>query len=159
MDRRLRPVHGVFVVLLVMGLVLLADWALEGGFERADYRRVSPDAQGFVRLDTRDLRPLEVRFYRFLNSGNQEVKFFVGRDESGALQVAFDASENDFKRKRGFRAEGAWMVNNKCDTAVRLAEVNAAPSGCAPTPLRFRQEGTRILLAENDVLEGWRYFR
>jgi uncharacterized membrane protein len=151
-----RPVHGVLAVAALLAAFLSLEAAFGSG-SRAT--RVAPDPQGRVTLDVADLKPLEVRFYRFLNSGNQEVKFFVGRDESGALQVAFDASENDFKRKRGFRAEGAWMVNNKCDTAVRLAEVNAAPSGCAPTPLRFRQEGTRILLAENDVLEGWRYFR
>jgi uncharacterized membrane protein len=159
MDRRLRPVHGVFVVLLVMGLVLLADWALEGGFERADYRRVSPDAQGFVRLDTRDLRPLEVRFYRFLNSGNQEVKFFVGRDGEGVLQVAFDAAETDYKRKRGFRQDGEWLVNNKCDTALRLAEVNAGAGGCRPVPLQHRLAGDELVLAEADILQGWRYFR
>ena len=85
--------------------------------------------------------------------------FFVGRDEAGTLAVAFDASENDFKRKRGFRAEGAWVVNNKCDTATRLAEVNLGRSGCGPVPLRFHQEGATLVLAENDILEGWRYFR
>ena len=117
------------------------------------------DPQGQVTLDVSALQPLEVRFYRFLNAGNQEVLFFVGRDETGAVQVAFDASENDFKRKRGFRADGAWVVNQKCDTATRLAEVNLGRSGCGPVPLRFRLEGGTLRLAENDILEGWRYFR
>jgi len=142
-----------------MGLVLAADWALEGGFARADYLRVSPDPQGFVRLDTKELRPLEVRFYRFLNSGNQEVKFFVGRDGDGLLQVAFDAAESDYKRKRGFRQDGEWLVNNKCDTALRLAEVNAGAGGCRPVPLKHRLAGDQLVLAEADILQGWRYFR
>ncbi|MBZ0089374.1 MAG: DUF2318 domain-containing protein, partial [Thermoanaerobaculia bacterium] len=118
-----------------------------------------PDADGRVVVEVGDLAPLEVRFFRFLNRGNQEVLFFVGRDEQGALAVAFDASENDFKRKRGFRVDGAWVVNNKCDTATRLAEVNLGRSGCAPVPLRYRQQGSALVFAENDVLEGWRYFR
>jgi hypothetical protein len=59
---RFRPVHGVAVVVLVMASVLAADWALEGGFARADYQRVSPDPQGLVRIDVAQLRPLEVRF-------------------------------------------------------------------------------------------------
>jgi uncharacterized membrane protein len=149
----------VAVVLLVMGLVLLADWALEGGFERSDYRRVSPDPQGLVRLDVADLRPLQVRFYRFLNSGNQEVKFFVGRDGDGVLQVAFDAAESDYKRKRGFRQDGEWLVNNKCDTALRLAEVNAGAGGCRPVPLPHRLAGNELVLTESEILQGWRYFR
>ncbi len=137
--------------------MLGAERLLSGGANR--FTRVAPDAQGAVTLAVGDLAPLEVRFYRFLNSGNQEVRFFVGRDESGALQVAFDASENDFKLKRGFRADGAWIVNNKCETSIRLAEVNRQPSGCSPVPLPFRAEGDRLVLAENDVLGGWRYFR
>jgi uncharacterized membrane protein len=154
--RAFRPIHGVLAIALLMGAFLALEVAFGGG---SRYQRVSPDPAGNVTIDVGDLQPLEVRFFRFLNAGSQEVKFFVAKDEGGALQVAFDASENDFKRKRGFRAEGSWIVNNKCDTAIRLAEVNRQPSGCAPVPLRFRQDGSRVVLAEGDVLEGWRYFR
>lgn len=157
MKRTFRPVHGVLAIAILLASYLLIDHFF--GRSGARFQRVSPDPQGQVTLDVSGLQPLEVRFYRFLNRGNQEVLFFVGRDETGALQVAFDASENDFKRKRGFRADGAWLVNLKCDTATRLAEVNLGRSGCGPVPLRFRQQGETLLLAENDVLEGWRYFR
>jgi uncharacterized membrane protein len=142
-----------------MGLVLAADWALEGGFARADYRRVAPDPRGEVRIDASQIEPLEVRFFRFLNAGNQEVKFFVGRDSTGVLQVAFDASESDYKRKRGFRQDGEWLVNNKCDTALRLVEVNAGAGGCRPVPLAHRLDGDQLVLTEADILQGWRYFR
>lgn len=155
--KRFRPVHGLLAVAALVAAVLAAERWLSP--HRARYQRISPDAQGRVVVDLAGLAPLGVRFYRFLNAGNQEVRFFVGRDEAGGLQVAFDASENDFKLKRGFRAEGSWIVNNKCETAVRLAEVNRRPSGCAPVPLPFRAEGDRLVLAESDVLAGWRYFR
>lgn len=157
MKRTFRPIHAVLTVAVLLAGYLLFDHFFGGSGAR--YTRVGPDADGRVVVEVGDLAPLEVRFFRFLNRGNQEVLFFVGRDEKGALAVAFDASENDFKRKRGFRADGAWMVNNKCDTATRLAEVNLGRGGCAPVPLRFRQEGSTLVLAENDVLEGWRYFR
>jgi len=157
MKRTFRPIHGVLGVALLLASYLLIDHFF--GRSGARFERVGPDPQGRVAIDVASIRPLEVRYYRFLNRGNQEVLFFVGRDESGALAVAFDASENDFKRKRGFRADGAWVVNLKCDTATRLAEVNLGRSGCGPVPLRFRQEGATLVLAENDILEGWRYFR
>ena len=156
---RFRPVHGILLVAFFMAAVLVADWALEGGFRRSRFERVGPDPQGNVRVDLAGLDPGQVRFYRFLNSGNQEVRFFVARDRKGAVQVAFDASENDFKRKLGFRAEGDWLVNNKCETALRLEEVNAGTSGCRPTPMKHRLDGESLLLAEADILEGWRLFR
>lgn len=153
---KFRPIHGVFLVTGLMAAVLGAQRLLDSG---SRYQRVSPDPSGQVVLDVAELEPLEVRFYRFLNSGNQEVKFFVARDPQGGIQVAFDASENDFKMARGFRVDGAWIVNNKCETSIRLAEVNQHPSGCAPVPFPFRLDGNRLVLAENDILAGWRYFR
>ncbi|MFN7942529.1 MAG: Fe-S-containing protein [Thermoanaerobaculia bacterium] len=154
---RFRPLHGVALVLAVVGAILGGEFLFAGGAK--NFQRVSPDTSGRITIPVADLQPLQVRFYRFLNRGNQEVKFFVGRDERGGLAVAFDASENDFKRHRGFRADGAWMVNNKCEISTKLVDVNEGRSGCGPTPLRFRLEGERVVLAENDILEGWRYFR
>lgn len=155
--RKFRPLHGILLVAVLLAAFLGLEALL--GHHGRDFVRVSPDASGRVEIKVGDLAPNQVRFYRFLNSGNQEVKFLVGRDGSGQIQVAFDAAESDYKRRRGFRADGAWVVNNKCDTAIRLAEVNDGRGGCAPVPLRHRVEGDKLLLAENDILEGWRYFR
>ena len=123
------------------------------------FQQVSPDRGGNVRIDLASLKPQEVRFYRFLNSGNQEVRFFVGRDGLGKVQVAFDANETCAKSKRGFRHEGEWMVCNKCDKSFRLSEVSSGGEGCTPIPLHHRMDGTNLVLAENDVLQGWRLFR
>jgi len=155
--RRFRPLHAILLIVVVMAATLAAQkWMASG---RASTTRVGPDPEGLVRIDVADLQPSNVRFFRFLNAGNQEVRFLVGRDPAGGLVVAFDASENDFKRHRGFRHEGDWLVNNKCDTATRLTEVNSGKSGCAPAPLAFRVDGTTVVLAENDILGGWRFFR
>jgi uncharacterized membrane protein len=148
----------VFVVLLFLGAVLVADMALDGRFGGSDLELVRPE-RGQVQINLADLKPQDVRFYRFLNSGNQEVHFFVGRDAAGNVQVAFDANEDCAKLKRGFRHEGEWMICNKCDKSFRLSEVNAGGGGCKPIPLEHRVEGDKLLLAENDVLKGWSLFR
>jgi uncharacterized membrane protein len=154
---RFRPLHAVVIVTIVLGAMVGAERLLSGNTNR--YERVTSGRDGNVAIDTASMKPLEVRFFRFLNSGNQEVRFLVARDERGVLQVAFDASENDFKMKRGFHAEDGWIVNNKCSTSFHLAEINDQPSGCAPVPLAHRVDGDRLVLAENDILNGWRYFR
>jgi uncharacterized membrane protein len=157
MARRFRPYHALALVLLFLAGGLAAERFLSG--PRSRFERVAPDPRGEVTIDLAGFSPQEVRFYRFLNSGNQEVRFLVGRDERGAFQVAFDASDSDYKMKRGFRAGDGWVVNNKCDSSFRLTEVNAHPSPCAPVPLHHRILGERLLLTEADILEGWRYFR
>ena len=156
---RFKPVHGVLAVVLFTSTVVVADLALDGRFGRPPYERVAPGPNGTVRIDLAGLGPRQVRFYHFLNPSNQEVWFFVGRDSSGQVQVAFDASEVCAKGKRGFRHEGEWVVCNKCDKSFRLTEVNAGGGGCKPVPLAHRIAGGELLIAQADILAGWRFFR
>lgn len=157
--RRFKPLHGILIVLAVLGAVWGAQAALEGRLNPSGFQQITPGQDGMVRIGVTDLKPQEVRFYRFLNSGNQEVRFLIGRDGEGELHVGFDASETHGKNGRGFRHEGEWLVDNKCDTASRLAEVNGNQGGCRPVPLKHRIEGDQLVLAENDILQGWRLFR
>jgi|CXWL01.1.fsa_nt_gi uncharacterized membrane protein len=151
---RMRPLYGFLLVpVLVVGIFLAA-----GGFRFGEFTRVGPDPDGQVRVAAADLGPNEVHFYRFLNRGSQEVKFFVGKDAGGTLQVGFDASESHAKVGRGFRHQGEWMIDGKCETASRLAEVNQGGGGCRPVPLAHRLEGQTVVIAESDILKGWRLF-
>lgn len=156
--RRFKPIHGILLVLVFMAAVLVADMAFEGRLSGDGFERVRPD-RGQVSISLANLKPKEVRFYRFLNYGNQEVHFFVGRDGAGVVQVAFDASETCAKLKRGFRHDGEWVICNKCDKSFRLSGINSGGRGCEPIPVKHRVEGDRLLIAEADVLQGWSLFR
>ncbi len=156
--RRFTPVHGLVVVILFMSLFWLTQTLLKDRLNPSGFLQVRPDERGQVRIDVGDLAPTEVRFYRFLNPGNQEVRFFVGRDPEGHVQVAFDASESHAKLGRGFRHEGEWVVDNKCDSAFKLSGLNEGGGGCKPVPLQHRLVGDQLLLTEADILRGWRLF-
>ena len=156
---KLRPIHATVGVLLFGAAILAADYGIDRGFSSAGYKRVSPDSNGQVILDVADLSPGNVRFYRFLNAGNQEVKFFLGRDRNNVIQAAFDANEICYKTKRGYRHEGDWVTCNKCDKSFRLTEVNEGGGGCKPVPLEHTLSGDRVVLTESNILAGWRYFR
>lgn len=146
------------MVLLFGAAVLTANHALESR-RGSDAEKVAPGRDGKVRVSLAGLEPQQVRFYNFLNPGNQEVRFFVGRDAAGHVQVAFDANELCFKTKRGYRHEGEWLVCNKCDKSFRLADVNKGGGGCNPIPVRHAVEGDELVIAEADILGGWRLFR
>lgn len=154
---RLTPLKALIAILVLVFALIGVQYLLIGN-RHGDATRVGPDARGVVRIETADLPPLQARFYRFLNSGNQEVLFFVARDEKGVLQVAFDAGESHYKLHRGFTIQDGWVVDNKCDSTIRVSEVNGGGGGCRPAPLAHRVVGTTLVLQEQDILGGWRFF-
>jgi uncharacterized membrane protein len=156
---RFRPLHGVIAVVLFATAVIVADLALDGRLGAPGYERVTAGPDGEVRVSLAGLGSQQVRFYHFLNPANQEVWFFVGRDAAGRVQVAFNASEVCAKRKRGFRREGEWIVCNQCDKSFHLADVNDGGGGCKPVPLRHQVVDGQVLIAQADVLAGWRPFK
>jgi uncharacterized membrane protein len=151
---RFKPIYGI----LVVPIFVVAVFLLAGGFGLRQHTLVTPDADGVVRIDVSDLGREQVRFYRFLNRGNQEVKFLIARDRNDVVQVGFDASETHAKVGRGFRVEGDWVIDNKCDTASRLDEINQGGGGCRPVPLAHEVVGQQVVLQEADILKGWRLF-
>ena len=42
---------------------------------------------------------------------------------------------------------------------LRCWDGRRGSSGCRPVPLPHKVDGNALVLAENDVLVGWRYFR
>ncbi len=155
---KLTPKTGTFLVLGFLGLFLGLELAADSWFGKAKLELVKP-IDGVVKIDLRDFAPLEVRFYRFLNAGNQEIEFLVGRDEQGVVQVGFNTSENHYKTRRGFSAQGEWIIDNKCETSTRLSGVNESSGVCRPIALKHEVVGDELILQEPDILAGWRYFR
>ncbi len=156
---KLRPIHAIVIVCTSMALVLTADQFLRGGRSYSAYQRIGPDTSGVVRLDIGDLVRLEVRFYRFLNASNQEVRFLVGRDEEGTIQVGYDANDSHYKTNRGFSYQDGWIIDNKCETTTRLSTIIQGGRGCQPAAVKHRVEGAQLIITEADMLAGWRYFR
>ena len=157
--QRLTTTGAIALVLGFGGLLLGLELAEDAWVGRPQFERVRPDAQGLVRIDVSDLGRLQVRFYRFLNAGNQEVQFLVGRDREGVIQVGFNANAQHYKTRRGFSFQDGWIIDNKCETTTRLSAINAGGRGCKPAALTHRVDGDELVLREPDILEGWRYFR
>ena len=149
----------IAIVLGFGGLFLALELAGDAWLGRPSFERVRPDADGRVRIDVGDLERLQVRFYRFLNAGNQEVQFLVGRDREGVVQVGFNANASHYKTRRGFSYQDGWIVDNKCETTTRLSAINQGGRGCKPAALAHRVIGDELVLEETDILEGWRFFR
>ncbi len=157
--RKLTTRSAIVIVLGFGGLFLGLELAGDAWLGRASFERVRPDAEGQVRIDLSELGHLEVRFFRFLNAGNQEVQFLVGRDRDGVVQVGFNANAGHYKTRRGFSYQDGWIIDNKCETTTRLSAINQGGKGCKPAALAHRVVGDELVLQEADILEGWRFFR
>ncbi|MEM9292901.1 MAG: Fe-S-containing protein [Acidobacteriota bacterium] len=156
---KITPLRAIFLIAAFAAILLTADWVDGSLTGRQQHIRVAPDREGLVRIDVSDLEQQQVRFYRFLNTGNQEILFFVGRDNTGTIQAAFNAGDSHYKVKRGFSHDNGWIIDNKCERASPLADVNKGGSGCQPEPLDHTVQGTEVVFTESDILRGWRYFR
>ncbi len=157
--RKLTTRSAIAVVLGFGGLFLGLEMAGDVWLGRASFERVRPDAEGQVRIDVRDLGRLEVRFFRFLNAGNQEVQFLIGRDRDGVVQVGFNANAGHYQTRRGFTYQDGWIIDNKCETTTRLSAINQGGKGCKPAALAHQVIDGELVLKEADILEGWRFFR
>ena len=156
---KLKPIHALIAISLFMVLIMVADQFARGRRAYSEFERVRPEPDGVVRIGVGDLERLEVRFYRFLNAGNQEVRFLVGRDDQDVVQVGFDANDTHYKTRRGFSYQDGWIIDNKCETTSKLSAINEGGRGCKPVAIKHRIEGDTLLIAEDDMLAGWRYFR
>lgn len=151
--KKFKPLYGIVLVVAAVGGLAMIDHR-----SGRDHKQVRAAADGLVHIDVADLDRGQVRFYRYLNAANQEVEFFVGRDPGGTVQVAFDASENHFKRRRGYSLQDGWIVDNQCGSSFRLSAINSGGRGCSPIPLPHRTVGNEVLITEPEVLKGWRLF-
>ncbi|MCP3995770.1 MAG: DUF2318 domain-containing protein [bacterium] len=156
---KLNTRSAIAIVVGFAGLFLGVQLASDAWLKRPNFERIRPDDAGEVRIDVSGLDRLQVQFYRFLNAGNQEVQFLVGRDSEGVVQVGFNANPQHYKTRRGFSYQDGWIVDNKCETTTRLSAINKGGRGCKPAALKHRVVGDELVLREADILEGWRYFR
>ena len=153
--KTLKPIHGIVLVGVVAALFFFSS----DFFHAREHERVRVAPDGGTRISVADLDREQVRFYQYVSTGSQEVRFFVGRDKNGQIQVGFDANELCAKFERGYQWQSGWLVCKKCDKNFHLEETNADRGGCFPVALKHRLDGDTVVLAQNDLLEGWRFFR
>ena len=55
-----------------------------------------------VNLETKDLRPGEVRFYIYQDRSGDKIRFLLARDSAGRVKAAFDACDRCYIYHRGY---------------------------------------------------------
>ena len=111
-----------------------------------------------VVLDAAQFDDGQARFYRYATTAGREVKFFVMKSSDGVVRAAFDACDECFRARRGYRQSGDVMVCNNCRKRFPSTQINVVKGGCNPAPIDREVQGGRIVLRAAVLEQGTALF-
>lgn len=164
--RRRAPPSWVTVAIAAAGLVLLAaivvvcvrstsaDRPAEPGLALAEAVPTGAD----VSLPVSTFADGRARFYRYVTARGRETRFFVIKSPDGVVRAAFDACDNCFRERRGFRQVGDHLFCNACRRTLLSQHVNVLKGGCNPAPLERTVDGDRVIVQAAALEKGASYF-
>jgi uncharacterized membrane protein len=115
-------------------------------------------ANGEVRIDVSGISPGETSFFRYESAGGAVSVFLVSRTGSGELKAALDACVTCYPHEKGYRAEEDCVVCIYCDQKFTLDELGTGRGNCIPVALGYEPDGGHIVMREQELIEGSRYF-
>ncbi|WP_432821077.1 Fe-S-containing protein [Trichloromonas sp.] len=149
-----------YLPLLAFGLLLLAGVALIGwkfiGTGEGKYPLVTAVA-GQVSIPVARLDDGNAHFFSY-RQGETVIDFFVLKSHDGVLRAAFDACDVCYREKKGYRQEGDEMVCVNCGQRFSSDRINEVKGGCNPAPLVRNVANGNLVITEQDLKLGARYF-
>ena len=147
-------------LVLVIAFVVVCVQSMSTGppaeprFEAA--QTVPPGANVSLPLSTfADGRP---HYYRYTTATGREARFFLVKSQDGVVRAAFDACDNCYRQRRGFRQVGDRFVCNACGRTFLPQHINVLKGGCNPAPLDRTVDGERVIIRAAALELGVSYF-
>ncbi len=112
---------------------------------------------GEIAIPINKIDDMKAHYFVYKNKG-QEIKFFVVKSNDGVIRAAFDACDVCFGYKKGYSQEGDFMICNACGRKFHSSRINVVQGGCNPAPLNRTGRGDMLIIKEQDVLQGVRFF-
>jgi len=149
------------------GTVLVVVLALVGSFlmsgpARAFFGLSSGDTEvkaenGVVTIPLADVSDGKVHFFTSEQNG-KTIRFFAVKSPNGQLRAAFDACDVCYAEKKGYRADGDFVVCANCGRRFHLNMVGEVRGGCNPAPLAPSVSGDKLVLQASDLAAGAGFF-
>ncbi len=139
------------LLVTLFSLSSFAGWSLFSQYETVQVK------DGEVKIDLADIDDGEAHYYVY-KKNNREIKFFVIKSPDGIMRAAFDACDVCYPEKKGYSQDGDYMVCNNCGQRFHSNRVNVVKGGCNPAPLARQVVGEQLVIKEQDIAPGSRYF-
>lgn len=101
----------------------------------------------------------KARHFEYRHGPGQTVRFFLVRSSDGIVRAALDACDVCYRSKKGYVQQGNEMVCINCGMRFRTDKINEVRGGCNPSPLKRTVKGDKIVITQQDVLSGLKYFQ
>lgn len=100
----------------------------------------------------------QARFYKYVTTAGQEVRFFAMKSADGVIRAAYDACDVCYRQRKGYHQEGDDMVCNNCGRHFPSTSINVIEGGCNPAPLQRAIQGDQLVITAAAVAAGTSYF-
>ena len=101
----------------------------------------------------------KARHFNFKLSPSQSIRFFLIKSSDGVIRAAFDACEVCYRAKKGYAQQGDNMVCLNCGMKFKSVKVNEVTGGCNPSALKRTVKDGNVIINQQDLLVGAKYFQ
>ena len=101
----------------------------------------------------------KARHFNFKISPSQSIRFFLIKSSDGVIRAAFDACEVCYRAKKGYAQQGDNMVCLNCGMKFKSVKVNEVTGGCNPSALKRTVKDGKVIINQQDLLVGAKYFQ
>jgi uncharacterized membrane protein len=105
-----------------------------------------------------DLKRGDLRFFSYRNDVGKEIRFILGRDESGQVSAAFDACDRCAQYRKGYTSSHGYLVCRSCGNRYKLNSRGSGIASCAPIKLPVREAGDRIMVGTSQLKQHQELF-
>jgi uncharacterized membrane protein len=147
----------IVAVVAAFGIVASTAFAAVGNFT-VPCVEVKPQ-NGVFQFPVSAFQDGKARHFVYKHAPNQEVRFFVVKSADGVIRAALDACEVCYRAKKGYIQQGNDMICINCGLKFRTDKVGEFRGGCNPHPLNRAVKDGNIIISQEEVLSGLRYFQ
>lgn len=144
-------------VSVIFGILPLAGFAATGNFT-VPCTEVKPQ-NGVFEFPVSAFDDGKAKHFVYKHGPGKEVRFFVVKSTDGVIRAALDACERCFQAKKGYVQKGDDMICINCGLKFRTDKVNVVTGGCNPHPLTREIKNGKILITQEEVVSGLRFFQ
>ncbi|MBI4962428.1 MAG: DUF2318 domain-containing protein [Desulfomonile tiedjei] len=149
---------GVFVAAVIaFGILPSIGFAATGNFT-VPCAEVKPQ-NGVFQFPASAFEDGKAKHFVYKHAPNKEVRFFVVKSTDGVIRAAVDACEVCYRSRKGYVQKANDMVCINCGLKFRTDKVNEVRGGCNPHPLNRTVKDGNVIITQDEVLSGLRYFQ
>ncbi|MDM8525652.1 DUF2318 domain-containing protein [Desulfococcaceae bacterium HSG8] len=148
----------VFVILIAFVCLISVPGSAGAWNFTIPAQEIQP-ADGVFSFPVSDFSDGKARYFVYKSPQDQKFRFFIVKSADGLVRAAFDACDVCFPGKKGYVQQGDQMVCVKCGLKFRTDRINEVKGGCNPAPLNRAVSDGYVVITEQDVLSGLKYFK